>query len=113
MRYVDVMVIGAGQAGLSTAWALAKQGFAPGTGFVVLDADERPGGAWQHRWPSLTLGTTHRVHDLPGLPFEPATASVRAREEVPAYFAAYERAFDLPVHRPVRVRAVSRTDDDR
>ena len=31
----------------------------------------RPGGAWQHRWPSLTVGTTHRVHDLPGLPFEP------------------------------------------
>ena len=39
--------------------------------------------------------------------------SLRAREVVPAYFAAYERTFELPVHRPVRVRAVSRTDDDR
>jgi cation diffusion facilitator CzcD-associated flavoprotein CzcO len=112
-RVVEVVVIGAGQAGLSTAWALARQGFGPESGFVVLDAGERPGGAWQHRWPSLTLGTTHRVHDLPGLPFEPAPDRVRAREVVPAYFAAYERAFDLPVHRPVRVRAVSRTDDDR
>ena len=112
-RAVEVVVIGAGQAGLSTAWALAKQGFAPGSGFVVLDADERPGGAWQHRWPSLTVGTTHRVNDLPGLPFEPATDSLRAREVVPAYFAEYERTFELPVHRPVRVRAVSRTDDDR
>ena len=110
---VDVVVIGAGQAGLSTAWALARQGFDPGTGFVVLDADGGPGGAWQHRWPSLTLGTTHRVHDLPGLPFEPATDSLRAAEVVPAYFAEYERRFDLPVHRPVRVTAVSRTDDDR
>jgi cation diffusion facilitator CzcD-associated flavoprotein CzcO len=112
-REVEVVVIGAGQAGLSTAWALAKQGFAPETGFVVLDAGAAPGGAWQHRWPSLTVGTTHRVNDLPGLPFEPATDSLRAREVVPAYFAEYERAFDLPVHRPVRVRAVSRTDDDR
>jgi len=86
-RAVEVVVIGAGQAGLSTAWALAKQGFEPGSGFVVLDADERPGGAWQHRWPSLTVGTTHRVNDLPGLPFEPATDSLRAREVVPAYFA--------------------------
>lgn len=112
-RQVEVVVIGAGQAGLSTAWALARQGFAGGSGFVVLDDGARPGGAWQHRWPSLTVGTTHRVHDLPGLPFAPADDGLRAREVVPAYFADYERAFDLPVHRPVRVSAVSRTGDDR
>jgi cation diffusion facilitator CzcD-associated flavoprotein CzcO len=112
-RDTDVVVIGAGQAGLSTAWALARQGFAPGPGFVVLDADDAPGGAWQHRWPSLTVGTTHRVHDLPGLPFEPDEDNLRAADAVPAYFAQYERRFDLPVHRPVRVRAVRRTDDDR
>ncbi|WP_324276556.1 FAD-dependent oxidoreductase [Blastococcus brunescens] len=110
---VDVVVIGAGQAGLSTAWALARQGFEPGTGFVVLDADDAPGGAWQHRWPSLTLATTHRVHDLPGLPFEQPDADTPAVDSVPAYFAEYERRFALPVHRPVRVRAVHRTDDDR
>jgi cation diffusion facilitator CzcD-associated flavoprotein CzcO len=112
-RDVDVVVIGAGQAGLSTARSLARQGFEPETGFVVLDAGERPGGAWQHRWPSLTVGTTHRVHDLPGMPFEPDADNLRAADAVPAYFAEYERRFDLPVHRPVRVRAVRRTDDDR
>jgi cation diffusion facilitator CzcD-associated flavoprotein CzcO len=112
-RVVDVVVIGAGQAGLSTAWALARQGFEPATDFVVLDADDGPGGAWQHRWPSLTVGTTHRLHDLPGLPFRPEADSRRAAEVVPAYFAEYERAFDLPIHRPVRVTSVSRTDDDR
>jgi thioredoxin reductase len=113
VRDVDVVVIGAGQAGLSTAWALARQGFPPGSGFVVLDADDAPGGAWQHRWPSLTVGSTHRVHDLPGLPFEPDADHLRAADAVPAYFAEYERRFDLPVHRPVRVRGVHRTDDDR
>ena len=112
-RDVDVVVIGAGQAGLATAWALARQGFPPGSGFVVLDADDAPGGAWQHRWPSLTVGSTHRVHDLPGLPFEPDADDLRAADAVPAYFAEYERRFDLPVHRPVRVRGVHRTDDDR
>ncbi|MCU1670876.1 MAG: putative flavoprotein involved in transport [Blastococcus sp.] len=111
-REVDVVVIGAGQAGLSTAWGLARQGFAPGSGFVVLDGDERPGGAWQHRWPSLTVGATHRLHDLPGLPFEPASESGRAADVVPAYFAEYERRFELPVRRPVRVTAVRRTSDD-
>jgi cation diffusion facilitator CzcD-associated flavoprotein CzcO len=112
-RDVDVVVIGAGQAGLSTAWGLARQGFEPESGFVVLDGDDAPGGAWQHRWPSLTLGTTHRVHDLPGMPFAPEAGDLRAADAVPRYFAEYERRFALPVHRPVRVGAVSRTDDDR
>ncbi|RBY94607.1 pyridine nucleotide-disulfide oxidoreductase [Blastococcus sp. TBT05-19] len=112
-REVDVVVIGAGQAGLSTAWALARQGFERGNGFVVLDAEPSPGGAWRHRWPSLTLGTTHRVHDLPGLPFAPDDVRAPAVESVPAYFAAYEEHFALPVVRPVRVASVGRTDDDR
>jgi len=107
-RDVDVIVIGAGQAGLSTAWALHRQGFVPHHDVVVLDAGNRPGGAWQHRWPSMTLSGTHRVHDLPGLPFAPADDAAAARDAVPAYFAEYERRFDLPVVRPVVVGAVHR-----
>jgi cation diffusion facilitator CzcD-associated flavoprotein CzcO len=107
-RDVDVVVIGAGQAGLSTAHHLARQGFAPGPGFVVLDGDARAGGAWQHRWPSLTLARTHHVHELPGLPFPDGADDVPAAEAVPAYFAEYERHFGLPVLRPVRVTAVRR-----
>ena len=42
---VDVAVIGAGQAGLATAYYLRRAGFAPHTGYVVLDANEHPGGA--------------------------------------------------------------------
>ena len=98
------MVIGAGQAGLSAAHHLTRLGF----DLVVLDAEERAGGAWQHRWPSLTLARTHHVHDLPGLPFPPAGDDVPAADAVPAYFAQYERRFALPVQRPVRVRAVRR-----
>ena len=98
------MVIGAGQAGLSAAHHLTRLGF----DLVVLDAEERAGGAWQHRWPSLTLARTHHVHDLPGLPFPPAGDDVPAADAVPAYFAEYERHFALPVQRPVRVRAVRR-----
>jgi cation diffusion facilitator CzcD-associated flavoprotein CzcO len=106
-RDVEVVVIGAGQAGLSAAHHLARLGL----DLVVLDAEERAGGAWQHRWPSLTLARTHHVHDLPGLPFPPAGDDVPAADAVPAYFAEYERHFALPVHRPVRVRAVRRAPD--
>ncbi len=106
----EIVVIGAGQAGLSSAYHLARRGLAVPRGFVVLDKSQRPGGAWQHRWPSLTLSTVNRIHDLPGLRLADVVggveADVRANVAVPEYFAAYEHAFDLQVYRPVTVHSV-------
>ncbi len=111
----DIAVIGAGQAGLSAAYHLARRGLAVRRGFVVLDRSEQPGGAWQHRWPSLTLSTVNRIHDLPGLRFAdvvgPGVDDVQASIAVPEYFAAYERRFDLPVYRPVDVKVVCARGD--
>jgi cation diffusion facilitator CzcD-associated flavoprotein CzcO len=107
-RDIDVVVIGAGQGGLSTAYFLRKFGLQ----FVVLDHSPAAGGAWQFRWPSLRLSKTHRVHDLPGLPLGPQDASRPASEVVSEYFDRYERAFDLDVRRPVHVFAV-RDDGER
>ena len=121
---VDVVVIGAGQAGLSTAYHLHRTGLVPvGTAgwerargtFVVLDAAPRPGGAWQHRWRSLTMADAHRVHDLPGMPLTVADPSEPAADAVPYYFAQYEEAFGLNVQRPVavtRVERAPRPDED-
>lgn len=111
----DVVVIGAGQAGLSGAYFLTRAG----VDHVTLDADAAPGGAWQHRWPSLRMGGVHGIFDLPGMRFDPPDPVEQARIAVPAYFAEYERLFDLRVRRPVLVRSVSdagerllvRTDD--
>ena len=106
----DVVVIGAGQAGLSSAYHLRQRGLAPNRGFVVLDKSPIAGGAWQFRWPSLTLSTVNRIHDLPGMRFadavDTAATEVQAADAVPRYFAAYERTFDLPVYRPVTVTVV-------
>lgn len=115
---VDVVVIGAGQAGLSAAYHLRRRGFVPAPGdgrartFTVLDADAAPGGAWQHRWRSLRMGTVNGIHELPGAPVPPADPSAPSVDVLPPYFADYERRFDLRVRRPVRVRAVRRVDDD-
>ena len=102
----DVVVIGAGQAGLSSAYFLRKAGLEPGPGFVVLDHAAGPGGAWQYRWPTLTFGKTHRVHELPGMALGEVDPARPAAEVVAEYFGAYERDFDLRVGRPVDVRAV-------
>lgn len=113
---VDVVVIGAGQAGLSAAFHLRRRGYAPspaeGPSFVVLDADAAPGGAWQHRWASLRMATVNGIHELPGAAVPAADPTAAARDVLPAYFADYESRFDLRVRRPVRVRAVRRIDDD-
>jgi thioredoxin reductase len=106
----DIAVIGAGQAGLSSAYHLKKRGLAPERGFVVLDQSPQAGGAWQFRWPSLKLSTVNRIHDLPGMPFSEAVdtdaTEVEASVAVSQYFAAYEEAFGLPVYRPVKVTVV-------
>ncbi len=106
----EVVVIGAGQAGLSAAYHLKKRNLEPHRGFVVLDHSAEPGGAWQYRWPSLTLSTVNRIHDLPGMRFAEAldtdATEVPASEAVPKYFAAYERRFELPVYRPISVKVV-------
>ncbi|MEV6110621.1 NAD(P)-binding domain-containing protein [Streptomyces sp. NPDC051940] len=108
-REVDTVVIGSGQAGLSTAYFLRRAGL----DFVVLDHSPGPGGAWQFRWPTLTYGKAHRVHDLPGMELGAADDGRPAADVVGEYFAAYERAFDLPVLRPVEVSAVREGTDGR
>lgn len=99
---VDVLVIGAGQGGLAAAHHLARTG----TDHLVLDAESGPGGAWRHRWPTLTMATVNGIRELPGLPVPPGPPDRPAREAVPDYFAEYERRFGLRVRRPVRVESV-------
>lgn len=118
VRDVDVVVIGAGQAGLSAAYHLSRRGFAPAgrstsaeRSFVVLDAETGPGGAWQHRWQTLLMNTVNGIHELPGFAGPPADPLAASREVLPAYFAEYERRFELDVQRPVRVRAVRRAPE--
>jgi cation diffusion facilitator CzcD-associated flavoprotein CzcO len=105
---IDAVVVGAGQAGLSSSWYLRHHGVE----HVLLDAGRTPGGAWAHRWPTLTMRTVNGVHDLPGQPLAADDPDARASDVVSAYFADYERRWQLPVLRPVTVRAVRRGEGD-
>ena len=113
MNNVAVVVIGAGQAGLSAAYHLRRTGFAPWSDFVVLDHAPRPGGAWQFRWPTLTYGKVHGMHALPGMELAEADPERPSSEVIGEYFAQYERAFALPVRRPVDVHKVREGEGGR
>ncbi|MFF1879905.1 FAD-dependent oxidoreductase [Pseudarthrobacter sp. NPDC058196] len=104
----SVVVVGAGQAGLSAAYHLQRRGF----DFAVLDAEEGPGGAWRHRWKSLRMATVNGISDLPGIPKPEVDPAEPSSEFLTRYFGGYEAALGVRVHRPVRVRAVRREDDD-
>jgi cation diffusion facilitator CzcD-associated flavoprotein CzcO len=127
-RNADVVVIGAGQAGLSAAFHLARRGFMPapaaeqpdgemtaagrGRTYAVLDAEDGPGGAWRHRWKSLLMATVNGISDLPGIPQPDVDPAEPSSAFLSRYFAAYERQVGLAVERPVRVLAVERADAD-
>ncbi|MEV8531624.1 FAD-dependent oxidoreductase [Streptomyces sp. NPDC051211] len=109
VRDVDVVVIGAGQAGLSSAYHLKRAGL----GFVVLDHAPRPGGAWQFRWPTLTYGRVHGMHALPGMELTGADPLRPSAEVIGEYFDRYERTFGLGVQRPVEVTGVREGEGGR
>lgn len=116
--FADVVVVGAGQAGLAVAAHLARSGFRPvgarpgpsGPTYVVLDQSAGPGGAWRERWPGLTMRTVNGVYELPGRPLPDVDDDEPASRALTRYFGEYERDLGLPVRRSVQVRAVRDVD---
>ena len=109
---LDVVVVGGGQAGLAVAYYLRRAGFAPHRDVVVLDANQRPGGAWQHLWPSMRLFSPPAYSSLPGWMMPAAATDYPPASHVVDYLERYERRYHLPVLHGQRVTAVTRADDD-
>jgi putative flavoprotein involved in K+ transport len=101
---VNTVVVGGGQAGLSVGYHLKRLGVP----FVILDASERIGDAWRHRWDSLRLFTPARFDGLDGMPFPAPPLSSPTKDEMADYLETYARRFALPVRLGVRVERVSR-----
>jgi len=115
---VDVLVIGAGQAGLAAGFYLHRLARDARTGreaaapsYALLDANAHAGGSWQDYWDTLELFSPAEYSSLPGyrMPGWAGPGNPSARH-VAEYLRTYEERYGLPVHRPVRVVAV-RYDD--
>ncbi|MCU1420714.1 MAG: NAD(P)/FAD-dependent oxidoreductase [Microbacteriaceae bacterium] len=107
----QVVIVGAGQAGLAVAYYLRRFELTPGVDFILYDRGPATGGAWQHRWDALKLGSAHHVNDLPGMAelgisFETADRSLPAKDIVAGYYRRFEEHFGLQVQRPVTVTSV-------
>jgi putative flavoprotein involved in K+ transport len=100
----DVVVIGAGQGGLSVGYHLARLGVS----FVILDAHPRVGDAWRKRWDSLRLFTPARYDSLEGMPFPAGPHTFPTKDEMADYLESYATRFELPVRTGVRVERLTR-----
>ncbi|MCW2607816.1 MAG: putative flavoprotein involved in transport, partial [Frankiales bacterium] len=102
---LDVLVVGAGQAGLGTARALVRAGI---RSLLVVDAVP-VGTSWLDRWESLQLFTPRHFSALPRRRFPSGPTRSPSRTEMAAYLQEYAR--DLPVRTGVRVERLQRGED--
>jgi putative flavoprotein involved in K+ transport len=101
----DVVVVGAGQAGLAIGHFLKRQD----RRFMIVEA-AAVGAAWRTRWDSLVLFTPRRYDSLPGLTFPGDPDGYPTRDEVIAYLDRYSTTFELPVELNSPVRSLDRND---
>lgn len=105
MQRHDIVIIGGGQMGLSLGYYLRRAN----ADFLILDAEDGPGGAWRHGWASLRLFSPAGYSSLPGwLMPPPDHKGYPTRDDVIDYLTRYEERYQLPTRRPVRVDAVER-----
>jgi len=103
-EYLETLVIGGGQAGLSVGYHLRRRGLP----FLILDARDRIGDVWRQRWDSLRLFTPARYDGLDGMPFPASSHYFPTKDEMADYLEGYAHHFGLPVRTGVRVDGLTR-----
>jgi len=104
---IDAIVVGAGQAGLSTGYHLRRLGLE----YIILEANERIGDVWRDRWDSLRLFTPAKFDGLDGMPFPTKPDYFPTKDEMADYLEAYAMKFDMPVITGAPVEALRREEE--
>jgi putative flavoprotein involved in K+ transport len=95
----DLVIVGAGSAGLATAALLRRDGLDP----LVLEAGPEPGAAWRERYDRLRLHTPRLLSGLPGLRIPRRYGRWVRRDDLLAYFTEYAESQGIEVRTGVRV----------
>ena len=104
---IETVIIGAGQAGLSTGYHLQKQG----RPFVILDAAARVGDQWRQQWDTLKLYSPAKYDGLPGMKVPSAPWSFPTKDQVGDYLEQYAAQFKLPIRFHTRVASLEADGD--
>jgi putative flavoprotein involved in K+ transport len=107
VEHIETVIVGAGQAGLSTAHELRRRGH----DCVVLDRGHRVGDGWRRQWDTLRLYSPAKFDGLRGMPFPADPWSFPGKDEVADYLEAYAARFELPIRLGTRVERVAPAPD--
>ena len=107
-QHIETLIIGAGQAGLSTGYHLKQRG----REFLIVDGNDRIGDNWRCHYDSLRLFTPAWLNGLDGLDF-PAEDRWHfpTKDEFADYLELYAITSDLPVRMQTRVQRLSQSPD--
>ena len=103
----DVIVIGAGPAGLATAASLVRRGHSP----LVFDLAREVASSWRHHYERLHLHTVKTHSALPGMPFPADAPRYVPRRQVVDYMEAYARKHGIEPELGQRVTAIEPRQD--
>src|SRR3954454_23575074 len=104
MTTMDVLIIGAGQAGLALGYHLRQTPLR----FQLVERHDRIGDSWRARYDALVLFTPRAYSALPGLALSGDPDGYAGKEEVAASLEAYARHFDLPVLLGTGIQSLAR-----
>jgi putative flavoprotein involved in K+ transport len=105
---LDVVIVGAGQAGLSLSHELA----AAGVEHIVLERG-RVGETWRGRWDSFCLVIPNWTVQLPGGHYRGDDPDgFMPRDDIVSHLVDYAESFDAPVREGVTVTSLERADND-
>ena len=106
-RPLDVLVVGAGQAGLAMAWYLARRG----ERFLLVDSSREIGTSWRSRWDSLKLFSPAQYDGLPGTDFPAAPDTYPGKDDVADFLADYAERNAFPILTDTTVTRLARRSD--
>lgn len=105
MTTLDVLVIGAGQAGLATGYHLSRAGLT----FELIDSHARVGDSWRHRFDSLRLFTPRSYSALPGLAVPGDPDGFPTKDEIADYLEGYAAHLSVSIRQNTVVQSLERS----
>jgi len=100
----DVLIIGAGTAGLSATYELLKRGIQP----LIIDEAEEVGSSWRRRHHQLRLNTYRPYSSLPGTPIPRSYGVYVKRDDFISYVEQYAESLEQPIQFGVRAEKIRR-----
>lgn len=104
IRMIDLIIIGAGQAGLTMGYYLKQEGY----NFLLLEAGKQVGDSWRNRYDSLQLFTPRSYSSLPGMALIGEKNEFPYKDEIATYLEEYARHFQLPVQLQTEVLKIKK-----